>query len=219
MRPGGGGFPTFPLFPLFPHFPHFPHFPPFPPLPPPPSQVNTVSAERGGAGHRVATACGDATVCVWDARALGARPAAAAPLLSLRHGKSCQSAYFSPAGAPRLLVTSYDDTVAVWSAAADSPPAPPPARPAVSVRHDNQTGRWLLPLRAVWTPGGDAFVVGSMKRETEVFSAATGARVAAHAHPSLLTAVPSRHAVHPGRAGAVAAGTASGRAHIWLADD
>ena len=42
-------------------------------------------------------------------------------------------------------------------------------------KHDNHTGRWVSPFRAVWAPAGDAFVVGSLKRATE-------ARTHAHAH-------------------------------------
>lgn len=159
-------------------------------------KVNTISVRD----HSLATACGDATVCVWDVRRLGSN---ATPLLSLAHGKSCQSAYFAPSGAKRVLSTSYDDSVSVWSDKGER----------MRVKHDNQTGRWLLPLRAVWAPCGTAFVVGSMKRDTELFSAADGRCIAQHSD-ALLTAVPSRHACHPSRP-IIAAGTASGRAHLW----
>lgn len=162
-------------------------------------RVNTVSMERGGT--LLATACGDSTVCLWDLRkGLGAQQ----PLKSLLHGKSCQSAYWAPNGARRLLTTSYDDTLSVWSDAGES---------IVRVKHDNNTGRWLLPLRAIWAPDGASFVCGSMKRETEVINAATGAALARH-KDDLLTAVPSRHACHAS-SNAIAAGTASGRVHIW----
>lgn len=42
------------------------------------------------------------------------------------------------------------------------------------MRHDNNTGRWVLPFRACWTAAGDGVVVGNMKRFVDVFDAASG---------------------------------------------
>lgn len=164
-------------------------------------RANTVHVEPG-AGLKLATSCGDASVCVWDVRALGGKKG---PLSTLRHGKSCQAAYFAPDGSERLLTTSYDDSLTVWR---------PDGSKAASVKHDNQTGRWLLPLRAIWAPSGDAIVCGSMKRETEVIDAASGRHLAKLTSPEHMTAVPSRHACHPCMP-AMAAATASGRVHVW----
>jgi WD40 repeat protein len=165
-------------------------------------RVNTVQLEQGGS--LVATACGDASVCVWDLRkGLGGK---CKPLASLSHGKSCQSAYWAPSGPTRLLTTSYDDTLTVWSDKYES---------ATRIKHDNNTGRWLLPFRAIWAADGAAVVCGNMSRETELFDPKTGGSMARWRHEALLTAVPSRHACHAGGA-AVAAATASGRVHVWM---
>jgi hypothetical protein len=173
-------------------------------------RINTLQLEPG-AGALLATACGDAHVCVWDVRALGgAGGRAPQPLASLAHGKSCQSAFFAPDGSTRLLSTSYDDTLTVWHGFGSG--AAPEA--LTRVRHDNQTGRWVIPFRAVWTPASDALLVGSMKRESEVIDAATGRHCAKLAHAELMTAIPSRHACHYQRT-AMAAATASGRVHVW----
>jgi WD repeat-containing protein 76 len=85
----------------------------------------------------------------------------------------------------------------------------------LAIKHDNNTGRWLLPFRAIWAADGSAVICGSMKRETEFFSASTGKSLKALKNPELLTAVPSRHAVNA-EGTAIAAATASGRVHIWM---
>jgi len=167
-------------------------------------RVNTVSAEREG--RLLATACGDSTVALWDVRA--GLSAKAAPLARLSHGKSVQAAYWAPVGAARLLTTCYDDRLRIWADTGGAWEA------SLAMKHDNQTGRWLLPFRAVWAPCGEAFVCGSMQRETEIVSAATGRHLAKLASPALLTAVPSRHAVAASGL-AIAAATASGRVHVW----
>ena len=167
-------------------------------------KVNTLSLR----GDMLASASGDNTVKVWDVRKLGGGGKAQC-LAELAHGKSVQSAYFAPAGSARLLSTSYDDTLRIWSAEQGGAWAA-----AVKIKHDNNTGRWLLPFRAVWAADGSAVICGSMKRETEFFSASTGKSLMALKHAELLTAVPSRHAV-TGDGAAVAAATASGRVHIW----
>lgn len=106
---------------------------------------------------------------VWDVRKFGK---GAKPLNSLVHGKTCQSAYFAPAnsggGGPRVLSTSYDNTLRIWSGVG----AGGAECAAITIKHDNHTGRWVSPFRAVWAPAGDAVVCGSLKRATEVSDAA-----------------------------------------------
>jgi hypothetical protein len=174
-------------------------------------RINTVHLEPG-AGTLLATACGDAHVCVWDVRALGGSSGRGGPkpLASLAHGKSCQSAFFAPDGSSRLLSTSYDDTLTVWHELGGDGGG----KALTRVKHDNQTGRWVIPFRAVWTPASDALVCGSMKRESEIIDAATGRHCAKLASGELMTAIPSRHACHYQRL-ALAAATASGRVHVW----
>ena len=136
----------------------------------------------------------------------------AKPLSRLQHSKSCQAAYFSPDGKGSLLTTCYDDLLRVWrpkGGAIDEDP-----KSALKIKHNNQTGRWVLPFRAVWTPGSDGAVVGSMKREVEVFDAAKGTLAAKLSDAERMTAIASRFAVHPTR-NIIAAGTASGRIHIY----
>lgn len=126
----------------------------------------------------------------------------------LSHGKTCQSAYFAPAGAARLVTTSYDDTLRVWGGVGAKAECE-----AVVIKHNNQTGRWVSPFRAIWAPAGDAVVCGSLKRATELISAETG-KVTASFSSELMTAIPPRHACHPVLP-AICAATGSGRLHIW----
>ena len=88
------------------------------------------------------------------------------------------------------------------------------------VKHNNNTGRWVTPFRPCWSPSGDGFLVGDMKRGVALFDAATGKQLGLKTAEGLMTAIPSRFAVHP--AGAVdgskalfAAATSSGRVHVW----
>ncbi len=172
-------------------------------------RINTVHLEPR-AGALLATAGADAHVRVWDVRALGGGGARKPkPLADLSFDKSTQSALFAPDGSGRLLVTCYNDTLTVWDSTATAQPGL-----RQTVKHDNQTGRWVLPFRAVWTAASDAIVIGSMKRETELVDASTGRHLARLSHAELMTAIPSRHAAHPQRA-AIAAATASGRVHVW----
>lgn len=177
-------------------------------------KINTVHVEPG-AERQLATSCGDQTVCVWDVRHAGQ---GAKPVSRLRHSKSCQAAYFAPDGSGNLLTTCYDDLLRVWrpkpspgggsSAINDDPTS------ALKIKHNNQTGRWVLPFRAVWTPAADGVVVGSMKREVELFDAASGKLTAKLSDTERMTAIASRFAVHPSL-DIIAAGTASGRLHIF----
>ena len=61
------------------------------------------------------------------------------------------------AGSRRLVSTSFDDTVRIWDAAAAAAAA---LAPVTSIRHDNNTGRWVLPFRAIWTAAGDGVIIG-----------------------------------------------------------
>ena len=86
--------------------------------------------------------------------------------------------------------------------------------PSLKIKHNNQTGRWVLPFRAVWTPAGDGVVIGSMRREVELFDSSSGKLAGKYSDAERMTAIASRYAVHPTK-DIVAAGTASGRLHIY----
>ncbi len=64
---------------------------------------------------------------------------------------------FGTAGSQRVLTTSRDDTLRVWDGKKD-------LAQAVSIKHYNNTGRWVSPFRSVWGPAADTILCGSMKR-------------------------------------------------------
>lgn len=81
----------------------------------------------------------------------------------------------------------------------------------VSIKHNNNTGRWVMPFRPAWAPAGDAVCVGHLKRGVSVFRDSGAAVGVLSAEP--LTAIPSRLAMHS--QGLLAAATSSGRVHIF----
>lgn len=71
-------------------------------------------------------------------------------------GQACECPLVC-AGSQRVLSTSRDDTLRVWDAKQD-------LNQLASMKHYNNTGRWVVPFRGVWGPASDTVVVGSMKR-------------------------------------------------------
>ena len=56
-----------------------------------------------------------------------------------------------------MLTTSRDNTLRIWDGAKG-------LAERVVIKHNNNTGRWISPLRAVWSPAGDAVICGNMGR-------------------------------------------------------
>lgn len=166
-------------------------------------KINTVHLEPLGR-KSVATSGTDGKVRLWDVRRFDTT---AKPIASLEVGKSCQCALFSPDGSASLVTISFDDRIHFWHAKGKNYSV------QASLRHNNQTGRWLMPLRPTWAPDGRAVVVGSMRRETELIDPRDGKHLA-QLQSEFQTAVASRHACHPSLP-LIAAGTASGRIHVW----
>eukprot|EP00890_Picochlorum_soloecismus_P002433 jgi/Picsp_1/3190/NSC_06030-R1_wd repeat-containing protein 76-like len=172
-------------------------------------KINTVHCDPM-AEHLVATSSTDSTIAIWDLRKMQSARSTPSPVATAGHSKTCQSAYFCPDGSQRVLSTSFDNSIRIWDAKKGM-------EQVTYMKHDNQTGRWVLPLRAVWTTGGDACIVGSMKRTVDVMDAQTGA-MACQLHSEYMTAIAAGNCVHP-LLPIVASATASGRAHVFRTDD
>lgn len=79
-----------------------------------------------------------------------------------------QAAAWAPDGSGRLLSISFDDTLRVWG------PTPAGAGPGEAagwgeqlvMRHNNNTGRWVVPFRVAWGPGAEFFVTGGHRCST-----------------------------------------------------
>ncbi|CEG01596.1 WD40 repeat [Ostreococcus tauri] len=169
-------------------------------------KINTVHIDPGNE-NRFATSTNQ-LVSVWDVRKLTKNAKA---VHEIPHSKSSQAAYWCPDGSGALLTTCYDDALRVWNPDQDV------NNPSALIRHNNQTGRWVLPFRAVWSAAGDGVLCGSMQRHVEIFNPKSGASVAKYSSPDHMTAIASRLACHR-TLNYVAAGTASGRVHVYRAD-
>ncbi|XP_060611414.2 WD repeat-containing protein 76 [Anolis sagrei] len=154
---------------------------------------------------------GARNVGIYDVRHL--KTLGSKPVVSLAgHTKSVASAYFSPVTGNRVLTTCADDTLRIFGTKCLSSLAPV----LTTIRHNNNTGRWLTRFRAVWDPKrDDCFVVGSMSRprQIEAFSA-SGERLQAFLSEDYLGSVCSINAWHPSRY-ILAGGNSSGRLHVF----
>jgi len=193
-------------------------------------KISTLSLAAPG-GPYVLTASGDCTVKIWDARKLpgregggggggGARGRTKA-VVTLEHVQGVTSAYFSPDGT-KVLSCCNDNKLRVFdfSGGVVEVDGEGPA-PVASVYHNNHTGRWLTPMKAVWdvAGGSDAFLCGDMTRGVNLYSARSlaageSAKDEATLAGELLTAVPTQVAAHAS-VRAVVGGTASGRVYMW----
>jgi len=168
-------------------------------------KINTVHVDPGNQ-FRFATSTNN-LVSVWDVRKLTKNAKA---VHDMPHSKSSQAAYWCPDGSGALLTTCYDDALRVWN------PDQSASKPSVTIKHNNQTGRWVLPFRAIWSAAGDGVMCGSMQRHVEIFNPKSGASLARYDSPDYMTAIASRLACHR-TLNYVAAGTASGRVHVYRA--
>ncbi|KAF8447319.1 WD40-repeat-containing domain protein [Boletus edulis BED1] len=139
------------------------------------------------------------------------------------HGKSVTSAYWDPRGRS-IVSTSYDDTLRIWELDAgkyDASPVFPAFTPFSRIKHGCQTGRWLTPLRAVWTPNPDVyphFTVGNLDHSLNVYSC-KGELVAKLSDSVRITATQAVTCSHPSVVERCATGNASGRCVLWAPPD
>ncbi|XP_054858773.1 WD repeat-containing protein 76 [Eublepharis macularius] len=156
-------------------------------------------------------AAGARNVGVYDVRHL--KKSGSQPVVSLTgHSKTVASAYFSPVTGNRVVTTCADDTLRIFGTNCLSSMAPL----LTTIRHDNNTGRWLTRFRAVWDPKrDDCFVVGSMSRPREIQAFhASGELVHSFSNEDYLGSVCSINVWHPTRY-IVVGGNSSGRLHVF----
>ncbi|KAK9799849.1 hypothetical protein WJX73_009741 [Symbiochloris irregularis] len=165
-------------------------------------KVNTLQVEPGEE-HLLLSSSSDKSLALWDTRKLGPGCRAVA---QAEHPQTCNSAFFSPDGAHRVMSLSRDNTIRVWDGKKG-------LSELLKISHNNNTGRWTIPFRAVWGPSSDCCLVGNMGRTVDVFDASTGAKAAALSSESM-TAIVSRVTAHISTP-ALAAATGSGRVHIY----
>ena len=113
-------------------------------------------------GYTLASAGLDCTVNLWDIRKFGSKTTKKVikPFASQSVGRSVNSAFFSPSG-ESLLTTSMADRLDLIEHAHTQSGK---LKPTTSIRHNNQTGRWLTTFMAAWHPSLDIFTSGSMAK-------------------------------------------------------
>ncbi|KYO27896.1 WD repeat-containing protein 76 [Alligator mississippiensis] len=156
-------------------------------------------------------AAGSTNVCIYDIRYL--KHAGNKPICLLSgHTKSVASAYFSPVTGNRVVTTCADDKLRVYDTSCLSSTL----LPVATVRHNNNTGRWLTRFRAIWDPKQeDCFVVGSLARprQIEVYQA-TGKLLHSFYNIDYLGSVCSINVLHPTQ-NILVGGNSSGRLHVF----
>jgi WD40 repeat protein len=159
-------------------------------------------------GYTLASAGLDGFVDIWDVRKFQKSKKSVKPLASQFVGRSVSSAFFSPSG-NSLLATSMADRLDLLENAHLQTGT---IKPTKSIRHNNQTGRWLTTFMATWHPQLDIFVSGSMAKPRCIESFdSTGNRLRAVTGESL-SSVMSRCCYHQSTENlAIIGGNSSGR--------
>eukprot|EP00884_Botryococcus_braunii_P002941 jgi/Botrbrau1/12648/Bobra.67_1s0014.1 len=164
-------------------------------------KINTLHVEPGEE-RLLVSGSADNTVGLWDIRQLGR---GAKAIARGAHGLTCQAAFWAPDGSKKVVTTSRDNTLKVWDGGRS-------LAQLLSIRHDNNTGRWISPFRATWGFEAQSILVGNMKRVVDVYDAEGSLAIGLNSEN--MTAICSRQVVHPNLA-VLASATASGRMYLW----
>nr|BAK04592.1 predicted protein [Hordeum vulgare subsp. vulgare] len=159
--------------------------------------------------HMLATSSTDRTARIWDLRRLKRKKEES--LKVLKHNRSVQSAYFSPSG-HMLATTSLDDTVRVFCG--------DDFDRSHSIKHNNQTGRWISTFKAIWGWNDVDLFIGNMKRAIDIISvggddSSVLASNSACLESEHMTAIPCRFSAHPYKVGHLACASSGGKVFFW----
>lgn len=160
-------------------------------------------------GNILASGGLDNTVNLWDIRKFGSNTKKALkPVATQFIGRSVNSAFFSPDGHSLLTTTMMDKLEIFENAHLETNTI----KPTKSIRHNNQTGRWLTTFMAVWHPKLDIFVSGSMNKPRCIESFDAKGNCLREVTGEALGSVMSRCCYHPSAEKmAIVGGNSSGR--------
>jgi len=173
--------------------------------------------------HLIATASLDRMLKIWDLRNIQGDKDDRVPALIGEHESrlSVSHASWSPAG--HIATASYDDTIKIHtfdkagSFKVGHDLDIDAMKPTATIRHNNQTGRWVTILKPQWQErpedGIQKFVIGNMNRFVDVYSS-DGEQLAQLSGDGI-TAGPAVAQFHPTKDW-VAGGTASGKLCLWM---
>jgi WD repeat-containing protein 76 len=175
------------------------------------------------APHLAATASLDRTLKIWDLRMIKGKGASAHPALLGEHTSRLSVSHASWGRGGHIATSSYDDTVKIynmsdaasWKQGHDIKDAN--MEPSQSIRHNNQTGRWVTILKPQWqlnpADGINKFAIANMNRFVDVFD--SNGKQLAQLEGEGITAVPAVAELHPSH-NWVAGGTGSGKLCLWM---
>jgi len=152
---------------------------------------------------------------VFDVRTGGGKSLIKPVTELLGHSKSLSTCVFSPVSGNQVASLASDDKIRLY----DTSDLKTTITPQCTVHHNNQTGRWLTPLRLTWHPLRDGVLVsGSMARPRQIEVWRTGGgdlRLASQLTGEHLASVTSIVDIHPGL-DLVVGGNSSGRCHVFM---
>lgn len=172
--------------------------------------------------HLIATASLDRTLKIWDLRKIEGKGDVRHPALLGEHDSRLSVSHASWSRGGHIATSSYDDTVKLydmsdalkWKAGQDVSGL---MEPAHSIRHNNQTGRWVTILKPQWqinpADGVEKFAIANMNRFVDVFD--NQGKQLAQLDGDGITAVPAVAEFHPTH-NWVAGGTGSGKLCLWM---
>ena len=173
--------------------------------------------------HLLATASLDRYLKIWDLRKISGKGDLRGPALMGEHESRLSVSHASWSAAGHVATASYDDTIKIHSFTSASSfkvghnLTEEDMEPTATIRHNNQTGRWVTILKAQWQEqpqdGIQKFVIGNMNRFVDVYTS-EGEQLAQLGGDGI-TAVPAVAKFHPTKDW-VAGGTASGKLCLWM---
>ncbi|KAI1338145.1 WD40 repeat-like protein [Xylariaceae sp. FL0016] len=172
--------------------------------------------------HLVATASLDRTLKIWDLRMIKGKGELRHPSLLGEHHSRLSVSHASWSRSGHLATSSYDDTVKIYDMS-DAMKWKPgqdlnedEMTPSQTIRHNNQTGRWVTILKPQWqsnpADGISKFTIANMNRFVDVYD--SNGEQLAQLDGEGITAVPAVAEFHPTH-NWVAGGNGSGKLCLW----
>lgn len=172
--------------------------------------------------YLLATASLDRTMKVWDLRKMSGKGDLRHPTLLGEHESRLSVSHASWSAGGHIATSSYDDTIKIYDFSEASKWKPGQSidaqsmEPTHTIRHNNQTGRWVTILKPQWQKnpkdGIQKLAIGNMNRFVDVY-ASDGSQLAQLGGEGI-SAVPAVAHFHP-TMDWVAGGTASGKLCLW----